>query len=56
VDGKRLTCAPSLRAAKMVPRNVRSMRGKGKTKEIAAAAGSQYVGYIEGDQTVSVRK
>jgi hypothetical protein len=29
---------------------------RGKTKEIAAAAGSQYVGYIEGDQTVSVRK
>jgi len=29
---------------------------KGKTKEIAAAAGSPYVAYIEGDQTVSVRK
>jgi hypothetical protein len=29
---------------------------KGKTKEIAAAAGSQYVGYIDGDQSVSARK
>ena len=29
---------------------------KGKSKEIAAAAGSEYVGYIEGDQTVTVRK
>jgi hypothetical protein len=27
---------------------------KGKSKEIAAAAGSQYVAYVEGDQTVSV--
>jgi len=29
---------------------------KGKTKEIAAAAGSQYVAYIEGDQSVAVHK
>jgi hypothetical protein len=29
---------------------------KGKTKEIAAAAGSQYVAYIDGEQSVSVRK
>jgi hypothetical protein len=29
---------------------------KGKTKEVAAASGSQYVAYIEGDQTVSVHK
>jgi hypothetical protein len=29
---------------------------KGKTKEVAAAAGSQYVAYIEGDQTVAGHK
>ena len=29
---------------------------KGKTKEIAAAAGSQYVAYIDGGQSVSARK
>jgi hypothetical protein len=31
--------------------------GKGaKAKELAAARGTQYVGYIDGQQTVSVRK
>ena len=57
VDGKKL----NIRAEPSRNNNGPAKRpidagAKGKTKEIAAAAGSDYVAYIEGDQSVSVRK
>jgi serine/threonine-protein kinase len=57
VDGKKL----NVRAEPSKGRDGPAKRpidsgAKGKTKEIAAAAGSQYVAYIEGDQTVAVKK
>ena len=57
VDGKKLNvrAEPSRGKDGAAKRPIDS-GAKGKSKEIAAAAGSQYVGYIEGDQTVSVRK
>jgi len=57
VDGKKLSIRSEPSRGKDGPAK-RPIDGgaKGKTKEIAAAAGSQYVAYIEGDQTVSVRK
>jgi hypothetical protein len=57
VDGKKLNvrAEPSRRKDGPAKRPIDS-GAKGKTKEIAAAAGSQYIAYIEGDQTVSVRK
>ncbi len=57
VDGKKLTIRAEPSKGKDGPAKRPIDSGaKGKTKEIAAAAGSQYVGYIEGDQTVTVRK
>ena len=57
VDGKKLNVRAEPARGKDGPAKRPIDAGaKGKTKEIAAAAGSQYVGYIEGDQTVSVRK
>ena len=57
VDGKKLNVRAEPSRGKDGPAKRPIDSGaKGKTKEIAAAAGSQYVGYIEGDQTVSVRK
>ncbi|MGA3188758.1 MAG: serine/threonine-protein kinase [Bryobacteraceae bacterium] len=57
VDGKKLNVRSEPSRGKNGPakRNIDS-GAKGKSKEIAAAAGSQYVGYIEGAQTVSVHK
>jgi hypothetical protein len=55
VDGKKLNIRAEPSRGKDVKRPI-DAGAKGKTKEIAAAAGSQYVGYVEGDQTVSVRK
>ncbi len=57
VDGKKLNirAEPARGKEGPVKRPIES-GAKGKTKEIAAAAGSQYVAYIEGDQTVSVHK
>jgi hypothetical protein len=57
VDGKKL----NIRAEPSRGRDGPAKRpidagAKGKSKEIAAAAGSQYVAYVEGDQTVSVHK
>jgi serine/threonine-protein kinase len=57
VDGKKLNVRAEPSRGKDGPAKRPIDSGaKGKTKEIAAAAGSQYVGYIEGDQTVAVRK
>ncbi len=57
VDGKKLNIRSEPSRGKDGPAKRPIDSGaKGKTKEIAAAAGSQYVGYVEGDQTVSVRK
>jgi serine/threonine-protein kinase len=57
VDGKKINVRAEPSRGKDGPAKRPVDAGaKGKTKEIAAAAGSQYVGYIEGDQTVSVRK
>jgi hypothetical protein len=57
VDGKKLNvrAEPSRGRDGPAKRPIDS-GAKGKTKEIAAAAGSQYVAYIEGEQTVSVHK
>jgi hypothetical protein len=57
VDGKKLNIRSEPSRGKDGPAKRPIDSGaKGKTKEIAAAAGSQYVGYIEGEQSVSVRK
>jgi hypothetical protein len=57
VDGKKLNIRAEPSRGKDGPAKRPIDAGaKGKTKEIAAAAGSQYVGYVEGDQSVSVRK
>jgi hypothetical protein len=57
VDGKKLNIrAEPSRTREGPAKRPIDAGAKGKTKEIAAAAGSQYVGYIEGDQTVSARK
>jgi serine/threonine-protein kinase len=57
VDGKKINVRAEPSRGKDGPAKRPIDSGaKGKTKEIAAAAGSQYVGYIEGDQTVSVKK
>jgi hypothetical protein len=57
VDGKKLNVrAEPARGKDGAAKRPIDAGAKGKTKEIAAAAGSQYVGYIEGDQTVSVHK
>ena len=57
VDGKKLNIRAEPSRGKDGPAKRPIDSGaKGKTKEIAAAAGSQYVAYIEGDQTVSVHK
>jgi serine/threonine-protein kinase len=57
VDGKKINVRAEPSRGKDGPAKRPIDAGaKGKTKEIAAAAGSQYVGYVEGDQTVSVRK
>jgi hypothetical protein len=57
VDGKKLNVRAEPSRGKDGPAKRPIDAGaKGKTKEIAAAAGSQYVGYIEGDQPVSVHK
>lgn len=57
VDGKKLNVrAEPSRGRDGAAKRPMDSGAKGKTKEIAAAAGSQYVGYVEGDQTVSVHK
>lgn len=57
VDGKKLNVRAEPSRGKEGPAKRPIDSGaKGKTKEIAAAVGSQYVAYIEGNQTVSVRK
>jgi serine/threonine-protein kinase len=57
VDGKKLNIRSEPSRGKDGPAKRPIDSGaKGKTKEIAAAAGSQYVAYVEGEQTVSVRK
>jgi hypothetical protein len=57
VDGKKITVRAEPSRGKDGPAKRPIDSGaKGKSKEIAAAAGSQYVAYVEGDQTVSVRK
>jgi serine/threonine-protein kinase len=57
VDGKKLSIRSEPSRGKDGPAKRPIDAGaKGKTKEVAAAAGSQYVAYIEGEQTVSVHK
>jgi serine/threonine-protein kinase len=57
VDGKKLNVRTEPSKGKDGPAKRPIDSGaKGKTKEIAAAAGSQYIAYIEGEQTVSVHK
>lgn len=57
VDGKKLNVrAESARGKNGQTKHNIDSGAKGKSKEIAAAAGSRYLGYTEGDQTVSVRK
>jgi len=57
VDGKKLNIRSEPSRGKDGPAKRPIDAGaRGKTKEIAAAAGSQYVAYIEGEQTVSVHK
>jgi serine/threonine-protein kinase len=57
VDGRKLNVRAEPSKGKEGPAKRPIDSGaKGKTKEIAAAAGSLYVGYIEGDQSVSVHK
>ena len=55
VDGKKLNARAEPSRGKDAKRPIDS-GAKGKTKEIAAAAGSLYVGYTEGDQVVTGRK
>jgi serine/threonine-protein kinase len=55
VDGHKLNVrATSGKAASGAARRPVDLGGKGKSKEIAAPAGSQYIGYIDGPQTVIV--
>jgi hypothetical protein len=57
VDGKKINVRAEPSRGKDGPaKRPLDSGAKGKSKEIAAAAGSQYVAYVEGDQTVSVRK
>jgi serine/threonine-protein kinase len=57
VDGKKLRVRAESAHGKNGPvKRPIDSGAKGKTKEIAAAAGSQYVAYIDGEQTVSVHK
>ncbi len=57
VDGKKLNVRAEPSKGKEGPAKRPIDSGaKGKTKEIAAAAGSIYVAYIEGDQSVSIHK
>jgi len=57
VDGHMLNVrATSGKSASGAARRPVDVGGKGKSKDIAAPAGSQYVGYIDGAQTVNVPK
>jgi serine/threonine protein kinase len=57
VDGKKLNVrAESARGKNGQTKHNIDSGAKGRSKEIAAAAGSRYLGYTEGDQTVSARK
>ena len=57
VDGKKLNVrAEPSRGKDGIARRPLDSGAKGKSKEIAAGAGSQYVAYIEGEQSVSVHK
>jgi hypothetical protein len=57
VDGKKLHVRAEPSHGKNGPaKRPLDAGAKGKTKEIAAASGSQYVAYTEGEQTVSVHK
>jgi len=57
VDGHKLNVrATSGQAASGAAKRPVDVGGKGKSKEIAAAAGSAYIGYIDGAQTVMVPK
>ncbi len=57
VDGQKISvrAAPKRRAEGATTRPLDAGKGA-KSKELAAARGTQYIGYIDGQQTVSVRK
>jgi hypothetical protein len=57
IDGQKISvrAAPKRRADGTTARPLDSGKG-GKSRELAAARGTQYIGYIDGQQTVSVRK
>ena len=56
VDGQKLTirATPARRPDGTSKRNVDT--GAKKSKEVAAPSGTEYIGYIDGAQTVSVRR
>ncbi len=58
VDGKKLAIRtePARGRDKEAAKRPIDSGAKGKTKEVAAGVGSQYVAYIDGNQTVSVKK
>ena len=57
VDGKKLNVrATPSKSQEGVSRRQVENPGQKHTKEIAAFAGSDYIAYIDGDQTVSVKK
>jgi len=56
VDGKRLNVRAMAGRAKEGPTTRPFDTGKSKPKGLAAAQGTEYIAYIDGDQSVSVRK
>jgi len=57
VDGHKLNVrATSGKAAGGAAKRPVDVGGKGKSKDVAASAGSQYIGYIDGPQTVMAPK
>lgn len=57
-DGHKLNvrCTPAKRNDNAPPSRPVEGPNQKHTKEIAAEAGAQYTAYIDGDQTVSLRK
>src|SRR5260370_23035048 len=57
IDGQKISvrAAPKRRADGATARPLDTGKGA-KSKELAAARGTRYIGYIDGQQTVSVRK
>jgi serine/threonine protein kinase len=56
VDGQKISVRAAAKRRTDGPTSRPLDTGKAKPKELAAAKGTQYVGYIDGQQTVSARK